>query len=99
VSRDNGENILFNNFLSFNDGLLISHICSVEGVNSAEATQIVEDFVAKVIASLDSEGKFTVQGIGTFVSDESKIIRFEPEASIIENIVTPLDADNKETIK
>ncbi len=31
VSRDAGTTVLFNNFLSFNDGLLINHVSKKEG--------------------------------------------------------------------
>jgi nucleoid DNA-binding protein len=81
VSREKGRNILFNNFLSFNDGLLISHICAVEGVDSATATQKVEDYVAHINGSLDEKGLFEIDGIGQFTKDESGILRFEQSPS------------------
>jgi nucleoid DNA-binding protein len=77
VSREKGQNILFNNFLSFNDGLLISHICAVEGVNSATATQKVEDYVAHINSALDEKGLFEIEGIGQFTKDDSGVLRFE----------------------
>ncbi|GAO28383.1 hypothetical protein [Geofilum rubicundum] len=77
VSREKGQNILFNNFLSFNDGLLISHICAVEGVDSATAAQKVEDYVARINHTLDEKGLFEIEGIGRFTKDDSGVLRFE----------------------
>jgi len=81
VSREKGQNILFNNFLSFNDGLLISHICAVEGVDSASATQKVDDFVAHINSTLDEKGLYEIEGIGQFTKDENGVLRFEQTPS------------------
>lgn len=79
VSRDKGQNILFNNFLSFNDGLLISHICAVEGIDSAAAAQKVEDYVARLNSTLEDTGMFEVKGIGRFLKDDQGVLRFEQD--------------------
>ena len=81
VSREKGKNILFNNFLTFNDGLLISHICTVENVDSAVATKKVEDYVSHVKSTLDETGSFKIEGIGEFIKDESRVLRFQQEVS------------------
>src|SRR5690606_29044445 len=78
-----GQNILFNNFLSFNDGLLISHICAVEGVDSGTATQKVDDFVAHINETLDEKGIFEIEGIGQFTKDEGGVLRFEQSRSLL----------------
>lgn len=77
VSREKGQNILFNNFLSFNDGLLISHICAVEGTDSATASNKVDSYVKTIRAALDTTGSYTVKDIGTFSKDENGVLRFE----------------------
>jgi nucleoid DNA-binding protein len=66
VSREKEQNILFNSFLSFNDGLLISHICAVEGVDSATAARKVDNYVAQVNSTLDEKGFYEIEGIGRF---------------------------------
>ncbi|WP_088655588.1 hypothetical protein [Geofilum rhodophaeum] len=97
VSRDKGQNILFNNFLSFNDGLLISHICAVEGIDSAAAAQKVEDYVAVLNRALEDTGMFEVKGIGRFLKDDQGVLRFEqdlpgePEERVEEEVAAPLD--------
>jgi len=100
VSRDKGQNILFNNFLSFNDGLLISHICAVEGIDSAAAAQKVEDYVARLNSALEDTGMFEVKGIGRFLKDDQGVLRFEQdlpaetEERVEEKVAAPLD-DNE----
>ncbi|HKL72286.1 MAG TPA: SPOR domain-containing protein, partial [Marinilabiliaceae bacterium] len=79
ISRDNGQNILFNNFLTFNDGLLVSHICEVEGINSDQALEKVAQFIQKVKTALTKEGKYKIVKIGTLVRGEEGAISFESE--------------------
>ncbi len=93
VSREKGRNILFNNFLSFNDGLLISHICAIEGVDSASATQKVDDYVAHLNSTLDEKGLFEIEGIGQFTKDESGVLRFEQTPSELTEIDDKEDAE------
>lgn len=88
VSNEKGRNILFNNFLSFNDGLLISHICSEEGIDSATAAGKVESYVAKINEALNKDGFFEIGGIGSFSKDDSGFIRFEQaHSSVLEGAV------------
>src|SRR5690554_1671104 len=79
ISRDNGQNILFNNFLTFNDGLLVSHICEVEGINSDQALEKVAQIIQKVKTALTKEGKYKIVKIGTLVRGEEGAISFESE--------------------
>ncbi|MFW6352084.1 MAG: HU family DNA-binding protein [Bacteroidota bacterium] len=76
VSRDAGTTVLFNNFLSFNDGLLINHISSRKGIDTTEATQQVSDFVDKIKEELDEKGEYTIEKLGRFTKDQSGILRF-----------------------
>lgn len=80
VSRDNGQHILFNNFLSFNDGLLVSHICEAEGINSDQALEKVRGFIDKVQAALKKDGRYTIPKIGTLTQSDGGSITFEAEA-------------------
>lgn len=82
VSREKGQTILFNSFLSFNDGLLINHICKADSIETPEATTMVEEYVTKVKAALDTKGIFEMDELGTFSKDQNGILRFiqkEPE--------------------
>ena len=82
VSRDAGTTVLFNNFLSFNDGLLINHISSQKGIDTIEATQLVSDFVDNVKQELDEKGEYTIDKLGRFTKDQSGILRFTQDPDL-----------------
>jgi hypothetical protein len=82
VSRDAGTTVLFNNFLSFNDGLLINHISKEKGIDTNEATQQVTNFVDKVKQELDRKGEYTFEKLGRFTKDQNGILRFTQDAQI-----------------
>ena len=76
VAKENGFTILFNNFLSFNDGLLIDHVTSAENITTEQATEKVDKYVEDVKAKLDSVGEYQIKGLGTFTKDSTGILRF-----------------------
>ncbi|MGQ1945681.1 SPOR domain-containing protein [Geofilum sp. OHC36d9] len=79
VSHDKGQHILFNNFLSFNDGLLVSHICDAEGINSDKALVRIHEFVAEIKETLKQNEQFKIAGIGTLIQKEGTTLAFEAE--------------------
>lgn len=79
VAKENGFSVLFNNFLSFNDGLLVDHIVSEESITKEEAEQKVNDYVEQVKGTLDNKGQYTIAGLGTFTKDNTGILRFEQD--------------------
>ncbi|MBS2099530.1 SPOR domain-containing protein [Carboxylicivirga linearis] len=76
VAKENGFTILFNNFLSFNDGLLIDHVSSADNLTNEQATEKVDKYVEDVKAKLDSVGEYQIKGLGTFTKDSTGILRF-----------------------
>lgn len=76
VAKEKGFTILFNNFLSFNDGLLIDYVVSSEQLSKEEATQKVETYVERVKEELDTQGRYQIEGLGTFTKDNTGILRF-----------------------
>lgn len=83
ISREKGLNILFNNFLSFNDGLLINHVSSSEGIPATLATEKVVAYVKEMQEILDSKGSFTIPGVGTFTRDENRVLRFDQDELMV----------------
>ncbi len=77
VAKDNGISVLFNNFLSFNDGLLIDHIVKEENISKEEASARVSNYVSMLKESLDAVGNYTIAGLGKFTKETSGILRFE----------------------
>lgn len=84
VSRDAGTTVLFNNFLSFNDGLFINHVSDKEGIDTHEATQRVSDFVDKIKQKLDESGEYSIEKLGRFTKDKSGILRFTQDPHVSE---------------
>jgi len=86
VSRDAGTTVLFNNFLSFNDGLLINHVSSQEAIDTTQATRKVSEFVEKVKQDLNENGEYTIEKLGRFTKDQNGILRFTQDPKVSELI-------------
>ena len=86
VSRDAGTTVLFNNFLSFNDGLLINHVSSQEGIDTTQATQKVSEFVEKIKQELEENGEYAIEKLGRFTKDQNGILRFTQDPQVSELI-------------
>jgi hypothetical protein len=84
VSRDAGTTVLFNNFLSFNDGLLINYISRKEAIDDSEAFQKVTTFVEKVKKDLDDKGEYIIEKLGRFTKDQNGILRFTQDPHLTE---------------
>jgi len=106
VAKENGYTILFNNFLSFNDGLLIDYVSSTRSISKDEATSQVDKYVEKVKEELDSHGEYKIEGLGTFTKDATGILRFTQADEINhgedaekESDLLDLDSTEKEELK
>ncbi|WP_010662078.1 SPOR domain-containing protein [Marinilabilia salmonicolor] len=95
VSRDSGTTVLFNNFLSFNDGLLINHVSTQKGIQTTEATDMVSEFVDKIKKELDEQGEYTIEKLGTFTKDQNGILRFTQDPHLAD--LLPDDKAEKES--
>ncbi len=76
VSRERGQTILFNSFLSFNDGLLINYIIKTDGIGTDEASAKVDDYVKSINSALDQKGVYNMDNLGKFTKDQNGILRF-----------------------
>ncbi len=84
VAKENGFSVLFNNFLSFNDGLLVDYIVDKESISREESEKKVDEYVKKVKQDLDENGTYTIEGLGTFTKDATGILRFEQSSELSE---------------
>ncbi|MBI9062254.1 MAG: SPOR domain-containing protein [Marinilabiliaceae bacterium] len=82
VAKEKGFTILFNNFLSFNDGLLVDHVMTKEKIDKEAATAKVDAYVEKLKETLDSTGLYSINGLGTFTKDTNGILRFAQSEEI-----------------
>jgi nucleoid DNA-binding protein len=76
ISKENGINVLFNNFLSFNDGLLVNYIAEQKGIDTIQATDQVFEYVDMVKKELEDKGEFKIDKLGYFKKDEHGILKF-----------------------
>ena len=76
IAHEKGMTILFNNFLSFNDGLLVEHVMQKENIDRLDATDKVNHFVERINKTLDTTGHYKLEGLGEFTKDSSGILRF-----------------------
>jgi len=77
ISKENGISILFNNFLSFNDGLLVNYVAEKKGIDTIVATDQVFDFVDSLKKELDEKGIYNIDKLGVFKKDDNGILRFQ----------------------
>lgn len=87
MAKEKGFSILFNNFLSFNDGLLVDFVSEKEDLNREAALDKVMHYVEQLKRTLDSSGFYTLKGLGTFTKDANGILRFTQESELpVDNI-------------
>mgnify|MGYP001302797503 CR=1 FL=1 len=71
--------IVFNEFLRYNDGLLIDYIAKSEGIEKEIAQLRVTDFAEDATKILDSGKPFIIAGLGLLQKDNSGKISFNAE--------------------
>ncbi len=93
VKQGATKSISFNEFLKFNDGLLINYVAEKDQTDRIVARKKVNDYVQKIIKDLDESGKYVIHGMGTLSRKEKKI-EFEqikdfwsgsPDTATVEN--------------
>jgi predicted nucleic acid-binding protein len=77
ISKEPDISILFNNFLSFNDGLLANYVASQKGIDTIVATDQVFDYVDNLKKELEENGVYTIDHLGIFKKDDNGILRFQ----------------------
>jgi len=76
------KQISFNRNLNHNDGLLISKISKLTGLNYGDSRRLVEEFVMLITGKLSRGEKVSFDHIGWFVNNRENNVVFEPEANI-----------------
>ena len=76
--------IVFNEFLRYNDGILIDFIVKTEGIDRDIAEQRVMDFAEDGSKLLASGRELVIEGLGSLRKDSSGKINFIEEPEIIE---------------
>ena len=80
VKMDAGKRtVTFNDFLKYNDGLLVNHIASKEKISKDDAFKKIREFVKELQNTLKTAQKFTIGTMGFLVKDDRGGIRFTAE--------------------
>jgi len=90
--------IIFNEFLKYNDGLLIEYTAKSDNSNKEEATKKVSDFVSSVKDKIAKNEEVALKSLGVLIKDQSGNITFSLESGAKVKESSAL-ADDKKTTK
>ncbi len=76
--KDTGT-IYFNEYLKFNDDLLINFIAEKENIDKANAEQKLTEFIEQINKILDDGKPFIFEGIGSILKDEKGKLQFSQD--------------------
>lgn len=109
ASSDDKNNILFNQYLNYDDGALSSFVAEKEGISESEAKEKISKYVETLKSELEANNKTTIEGFGSFTR-ENGILSFTKDANLnaegiqneepqqAENSVVEVDFDNISSI-
>ena len=70
------KQISFNEFLKFNDGLVVKYIAEKENLNNRDATKKVEEYVSRIRETLDKGSPYQIKGLGELRKNDRGRIDF-----------------------
>lgn len=74
-----GKVISFNDFLKFNDSVLLNRIITAEKVDSAKGKEEIKAYIAEIEAAFKAGESFAVEGVGYLSKDGQNNINFEQD--------------------
>ncbi len=81
-SKGEIKNLIFNEFIKFNDGQLINYIAENEKVNLSEASDKLDKFVSDIKDKLKEGKSVKFKSVGELYSDDQGRIRLKTERDI-----------------
>jgi len=88
VSQGTSDKILFNNFLSFNDGLLTGHLAEQKQLEKNDALIQVNELVEEIRYALETTNEYHLAGLGHFTKDHQGILRFNQDTDAMSATAT-----------
>lgn len=73
VSNDGSGNIVFNQYLNFDDGVLNEYVMSQKNISKEEASTEINTFVDSIKEKLNSGESFEIENLGIFKQIDGKI--------------------------
>ncbi|MGD9994764.1 MAG: SPOR domain-containing protein [Salinivirgaceae bacterium] len=94
-----GKQISFNDFLKFNDGLLINQIIKAEKISKTEAGEKITAFIQEVEKSFTDKKPYEIKEVGFLTKDNLGNIKFETKVQTSASAeATTSPTDEKPTI-
>ncbi len=75
----NGKVISFNDFLKFNDSVLLNRIITTEKVDATKGKESIKAYIAEIEAAFKAGESFAVEGVGYLSKDSQNNINFEQD--------------------
>ncbi len=90
VKSGSPRTIVFNEFLKYNDEVLLKEICRAEKISEDEATTQLENYTRELNSQLDLGQLHKIENLGTLSKDSNGRVHFEMlEGAGIDNAPTP----------
>lgn len=86
-----GKQISFNDFLKFNDGLLINQVIKSEKISKNEATEQINEFIKNIEGAFSKGESYEIKEVGFLTKDTNGNIKFELKAEDKKAEVKPTD--------
>lgn len=77
-----GKVMSFNDFLKFNDGLLVNHIIKNEKVNKNQALDQIKEFVKEIESAFNQGKVYVFEGIGELSKDSQGNIKLSTKLTV-----------------
>lgn len=77
LNTGSNKNIVFNEFLKYNDGLLIDYIANKESISKDKAHDKVKQFVTSLRNEINTNKTVTLDGLGNLVLNDSGKLSFK----------------------
>lgn len=77
VKQRNPFQVVFNEFLRFNDGLLIDSISKKENISKEEAKENINKWIELVKSSIEKNNSYEIKGLGKLIKTETGKIHLE----------------------
>ncbi len=91
-SEDGKDGVLFNNFLNFNDSVLVDFVAKQENIDTEEALKKIETYVDKVKQGIEKDKEYNMSQIGKLTKNEHNIIIFEPDEALAGKTTAPAES-------
>jgi len=88
-SKGKIENLIFNEFIKFNDGQLTNYVAEHEKVDVKVASERIDELVAGIKGRLENGERIMLENLGELYIDDQNRIRYAADITVNESILQP----------